>query len=84
MCHLVVCGPEVLKWRCSNVVPVLYHTCVLSLFHMMQASLTSITSELANLPSLRRLELKHSSGIIGPLADADPNTSSGLCTVVQV
>lgn len=51
---------------------------------LVQTSLATMMSQLANLPTLRRLELKHSSAISGPLADADPDTSSGLCTAVQV
>lgn len=51
---------------------------------LVQTSLATMMSQLANLPTLRRLELKQSSGISGPLADANPDTSSGLCTAVQV
>ena len=50
----------------------------------VQSSLATMMSQLANLPGLRRLELQQSSGITGPLADTDPDTSSGLCTVILV
>ncbi|KAL3132029.1 hypothetical protein ABBQ32_008648 [Trebouxia sp. C0010 RCD-2024] len=58
-------------------------TLILSENPGLTTSLATMMSQLANLPTLRRLELKHSSAISGPLADADPDTSSGLCTAVQ-
>ena len=51
---------------------------------LVQSSLDSMMSQLANLPELRHLELRQNSGITGPLADTDSDTSSGLCRVVQV
>ena len=41
-------------------------------------------SVIANMPDLQHLELVGNTGITGPLADADPDTSSGLCSVIQV
>ena len=41
-------------------------------------------SQLANLKNLRHLQLEQNTGITGPLADANPATSLGLCSVVQV
>ncbi|KAL3156343.1 hypothetical protein ABBQ38_000661 [Trebouxia sp. C0009 RCD-2024] len=58
-------------------------TLILSENPGLTTSLATMMSQLANLPTLRRLELKQSSGISGPLADANPDTSSGLCTAVQ-
>lgn len=51
---------------------------------LLQISLATLMSQLANLSNLRHLELEQNTGITGPLADATPDTSSGLCTVVQV
>ena len=55
-----------------------------SVLCFMQSTLSLMMSQLANLPNLRHLELEQNTGITGPLADTHPETSSGLCTVVQV
>ena len=41
-------------------------------------------SQVANLANLRHVEMKQDTGIKGPLADTDPDTSAGLCSMVQV
>ena len=51
---------------------------------LMQGSLPTIMSQVANLANLRHVELKQNTGIKGPLADTNPNTSAGLCSLIQV